>query len=55
MARPRRRIRLRQRRQLRDAAEAARGPGAAAPRGQGDAKLFQETHDVTPDRMGPPR
>jgi len=50
MARSRRRIR--HVRQLRDAAEAPRGPRAAAARGQGDAKLVQEPHDVTPEELG---
>lgn len=50
MARSRRRIR--NVRQLRDAAEAPRGPRAAAARGQGDAKLFQEPHDVTREGLG---
>ena len=50
MARSRRRIR--HVRQLRDVAEAARGPRAAAARSQGDAELVQEPHDVTPEELG---
>ena len=37
---------------LREAVQALRGPRAAATGGQGDAQLFEESHDVTPGGVG---
>ena len=37
---------------LREAVQALRGPRAAATGGQGDAQLFEESHDVTPGGDG---